>query len=82
MSQTLKDPLRYPMLITSLNFQGTFSKDKNEILFAQFGINYNSLPAMFRKGSILVRESEESVSVAQQPQDDDAASASELQNKV
>ena len=36
--------------------QGTFSKDKNEILFSQFGINYNTLPAMFRKGSILVRE--------------------------
>jgi tRNA(His) guanylyltransferase len=25
-------------------------------LFTQFGINYNTLPAMFRKGSILVRE--------------------------
>ncbi|WVQ85817.1 hypothetical protein IAT38_007985 [Cryptococcus sp. DSM 104549] len=36
--------------------QGTDSKDKNELLFSQYGINYNTLPAMYRKGSILVRE--------------------------
>lgn len=36
--------------------QGTFSKDKNEILFTQFGVNYNTLPAIYRKGSILVKE--------------------------
>lgn len=32
----------------------TVSADKNEILFSEFGINYNTLPAMFRKGTILV----------------------------
>ncbi|KAL7752012.1 tRNA-histidine guanylyltransferase 1-like [Sorochytrium milnesiophthora] len=32
---------------------GTLSGDKNEILFSQFGINYASLPAMFRKGSVV-----------------------------
>ncbi|KAF8316831.1 tRNAHis guanylyltransferase [Clavulina sp. PMI_390] len=36
--------------------KGTFSKDKNEILFSQFGVNYNHLPAMYRKGSILLRQ--------------------------
>ncbi|KIR24820.1 tRNA(His) guanylyltransferase [Cryptococcus deuterogattii LA55] len=35
--------------------QGTNSKDKNEILFTKFGINYNTLPEMFRKGSVCVR---------------------------
>lgn len=34
--------------------RGTVSADKNEILFTDFGINYNSLPAMFRKGTILI----------------------------
>lgn len=34
--------------------RGTVSADKNEILFSEFGINYNNLPAMFRKGTILV----------------------------
>jgi tRNA(His) guanylyltransferase len=34
--------------------RGTVSADKNEILFSEFGINYNSLPAMFRKGTILM----------------------------
>jgi tRNA(His) guanylyltransferase len=34
--------------------KGTVSADKNEILFSEFGINYNSLPPMFRKGTILV----------------------------
>lgn len=37
--------------------QGTESKDKNELLFSRFDINYNNLPAMFRKGSTIVRES-------------------------
>jgi tRNA(His) guanylyltransferase len=35
--------------------QGTNSKDKNEMLFSRFGVNYNNLPAYFRKGSTLVR---------------------------
>lgn len=34
--------------------RGTVSADKNEILYTDFGINYNSLPAMFRKGTILI----------------------------
>ncbi|XP_053948524.1 probable tRNA(His) guanylyltransferase [Anastrepha ludens] len=36
--------------------RGTFSADKNEMLFTKFGINYNNLPAMFRKGTILLRK--------------------------
>lgn len=35
---------------------GTFSADKNEILFSQFGVNYNKLPQMYRKGTILLRK--------------------------
>ncbi|KAB0798192.1 hypothetical protein PPYR_09242 [Photinus pyralis] len=35
---------------------GTFSSDKNEILFSEFGINYNNEPIMFRKGTILLRK--------------------------
>ncbi|TFK34606.1 Thg1 C terminal domain-containing protein [Crucibulum laeve] len=36
--------------------RGTFSKQKHEILFSQFGINYNQLDERYRKGSVLVRE--------------------------
>ncbi|KAF8328348.1 tRNAHis guanylyltransferase-domain-containing protein [Cantharellus anzutake] len=36
--------------------RGTFSKDKHEILFGQFKINYNHLPSIFRKGSVLTRK--------------------------
>ncbi|XP_011198234.2 probable tRNA(His) guanylyltransferase [Bactrocera dorsalis] len=36
--------------------RGTFSADKNELLFTKFGINYNKLPPMFRKGTILLRK--------------------------
>jgi len=32
----------------------TFAAGKNEILFTEFGINYNTLPAIYRKGSSLV----------------------------
>lgn len=35
---------------------GTFSSDKNEILFTSFGVNYNNLPQQYRKGTILVRK--------------------------
>ncbi|KAL2051451.1 hypothetical protein ABVK25_008318 [Lepraria finkii] len=33
--------------------KGTLAADKNEILFSQFGINYNKEPEMYRKGSII-----------------------------
>ncbi|KAJ1941073.1 tRNA-histidine guanylyltransferase 1-like, partial [Linderina pennispora] len=36
--------------------EGTFSKDKNELLFSEFGINYNDEKEIFKKGSVLVRE--------------------------
>ncbi|KAI0076200.1 tRNAHis guanylyltransferase [Panus rudis PR-1116 ss-1] len=36
--------------------KGTVAKQKHEILFSNYNINYNNLPARFRKGSILVRE--------------------------
>ncbi|XP_044738239.1 probable tRNA(His) guanylyltransferase [Chrysoperla carnea] len=35
---------------------GTLSSDKNEILFSEFGINYNNESPMFRKGTILLRK--------------------------
>lgn len=35
--------------------KGTLSGDKNEILFSQFAINYNTEPDMLRKGTVLVR---------------------------
>ncbi|KIK70375.1 hypothetical protein GYMLUDRAFT_148632 [Collybiopsis luxurians FD-317 M1] len=36
--------------------RGTVSKDKHEILFSRFGINYDKLEPRFRKGSVVVRE--------------------------
>lgn len=35
--------------------KGTLSKDKHEILFTKFGINYNNEPQLFRKGSFLAK---------------------------
>ncbi|KAK9869358.1 hypothetical protein WA026_003115 [Henosepilachna vigintioctopunctata] len=35
---------------------GTFSSDKNEILFSEFNTNYNNEPEIFRKGTILLRK--------------------------
>jgi len=42
--------------------RGTVSSQKHEILFLRFGVNYNELPALFRKGSVLVREEPDTVS--------------------
>lgn len=36
--------------------KGTLAKDKHEIMFTEFGINYNDEDAMFRKGSFLMRK--------------------------
>lgn len=36
--------------------RGTLSSDKNEILFQEFGINYNNLSPLYRKGTVIVRE--------------------------
>lgn len=35
--------------------EGTLSDFKNELLFSTFGINYAELPAMFRRGSVVLR---------------------------
>ncbi|KAL5615011.1 hypothetical protein BROUX41_005076 [Berkeleyomyces rouxiae] len=37
---------------------GTLAADKNEILFSQFGINYNNEPQIFKKGSVVFRDYE------------------------
>lgn len=44
---------------------GTYSADKNEILFKEFGINYNNEPECFKKGTVLYRD----VSVAPRRED-------------
>lgn len=33
--------------------RGTVSADKNELLFSEFGVNYNTIDPMFRKGTTL-----------------------------
>jgi tRNA(His) guanylyltransferase len=35
--------------------KGTLADFKNELLFSQFGINYNELPDQFKKGSVVIR---------------------------
>ena len=35
--------------------KGTLAKEKNEILFSEFDINYNKEPEQFRKGTTMVK---------------------------
>lgn len=35
---------------------GTVSADKNEILFGEFGVNYNNEPDIYKKGSVVFRD--------------------------
>jgi tRNA(His) guanylyltransferase len=30
--------------------------DKNELLYSEFGINYNELPPMYKKGTVLYKD--------------------------
>lgn len=48
--------MNFIILQAEAALRGTFSADKNELLFTKFNINYNALPAMFRKGTILLRK--------------------------
>jgi tRNA(His) guanylyltransferase len=34
---------------------GTLARDKNEILFSKFGMNYNNEEEMYKKGTVLFR---------------------------
>lgn len=40
---------------THRQLKGTTSAVKNEMLFRDFGINYNTLPETFKKGAVLVK---------------------------
>ncbi|KAJ4347691.1 tRNA-His guanylyltransferase [Ascochyta clinopodiicola] len=42
---------------------GTVSADKNEILFKEYGINYNNEPECFKKGTILYRDLDERANI-------------------
>jgi len=41
--------------------KGTLSGDKNEMLFTEFNINYNTEPEFFKKGTTLIRDSYEEI---------------------
>jgi tRNA(His) guanylyltransferase len=43
--------------------KGTFSKDKHELLFSKFNINYNNLPEIYRKGSVILRSKNKSIEI-------------------
>ncbi|KAK4626417.1 tRNA(His) guanylyltransferase [Fulvia fulva] len=39
-----------------LELKGTLAKDKNEILWSRFGVNYNAEPEIYKKGSVVYRD--------------------------
>jgi tRNA(His) guanylyltransferase len=48
---------------------GTVSSDKNEILFKEFGINYNNEPECFKKGTVLYRDVGQTATSLSSPND-------------
>jgi tRNA(His) 5'-end guanylyltransferase len=54
-------PADQPVLLHS--FQGTVSSQKNDILFDRFGINYNNIDEMYRRGTILMWQADDGESV-------------------
>jgi tRNA(His) guanylyltransferase len=59
------------------DLKGTLSSDKNELLFSKFGINYNSIEAVYRKGTILIHHEEQS-----EKMDEEFSQSSDLTNAV
>ena len=47
-----------------IRLKGTNAGGKNEVLFSQFGVNYNTLPQLYRKGTILARALDPNISAA------------------
>ncbi|GAA5842373.1 hypothetical protein JCM3766R1_004395, partial [Sporobolomyces carnicolor] len=65
---------------------GTISSQKQEMLHAEFGINYNNEPPMFRKGSLIMWEtcpsspsSSEPPPLAQQEEEEERSENSAVQ---
>jgi len=55
--------------------QDTCAAEKNELLFSKFGINYNKLPQLYRKGTTLIWQSEQpKEEAADQPNANEAGS--------
>ncbi|KAI7872994.1 Thg1 C terminal domain-containing protein [Spinellus fusiger] len=44
--------------------RGTFSKDKHEILFSQYNINYNTIENIYKKGSTILRKKTQVTSIS------------------
>ncbi|KAH6148141.1 hypothetical protein HBI68_192890 [Parastagonospora nodorum] len=66
---------------------GTYSADKNEILFKEFGINYNNEPECFKKGTVLYRDffstsADKSAVSAAQPQEQHTNMATSLPQRL
>ena len=49
--------------------KGTFSKDKHNILFDEFKMNYNEEPDVFKRGSILLHEYNSANSSPEKPKE-------------
>ena len=65
--------VRRPIARMAAHVQGTESKDKNEMLFSRFGLNYNALPDIFRKGSTIARaETRPTTTSSDDPPDPDS----------
>jgi hypothetical protein len=55
-SSSLPSPEPEPCTTFCCYVQGTTADVKNNLLFEKFNINYNNLPQIFRKGSIVYRK--------------------------
>ncbi|KAJ7620962.1 Thg1 C terminal domain-containing protein [Roridomyces roridus] len=62
--------------------KGTVSKEKNEILFSRFNINYNTLDPRFRKGSTIIREEIPEDSQTETSTASDAAPAKHMRSRT
>ncbi|GAA5987073.1 hypothetical protein JCM10908_001015 [Rhodotorula pacifica] len=49
------------------DLQGTVSSEKQELLFSRFGINYNTVDDMYKKGSIVIWETESAPPRGEEP---------------
>ncbi|KAK6002929.1 hypothetical protein QM012_001679 [Aureobasidium pullulans] len=72
-----------PMTTTEaeLALKGTFSADKNEILFKRFNINYNAEDEIWKKGSVVYRKFEDKQTSEEATSADQASRPKEDQDK-
>jgi len=62
--------------------KGTLSSDKNELLYSEFNTNYNTLPEIYRKGTVIIRTRDSIGKKEKKKNDNNSSSSTSVENRI